>query len=177
MPANEAIARTEHEGISEGVVQQAAKAGVEDAFHEHVHRFARAAKAGFEHVRLTNDPDTETPMLEEENKIKPEETKLITGVVKTWSVEAVADCIMRGIARGAFAITPGAAITRDGREVGILTSPAESPRYGNIGLAILDKGFASEGTPVQVALEDGGTTSGTVAVLGIDDPTKEKPRA
>jgi len=32
-------------------------------------------------------------MLEEENKIKPEETKLITGVVKTWSAEAVADCI------------------------------------------------------------------------------------
>ena len=50
-------------------------------------------------VSIVYPPDTETPMLEEENKIKPEETKLITGVVKTWSAEAVADCIMRGIAQ------------------------------------------------------------------------------
>ena len=44
-------------------------------------------------ISIVYPPDTETPMLEEENKIKPEETKLITGVVKTWSPEAVADCI------------------------------------------------------------------------------------
>ncbi len=42
-----------------------------------------------------------------ENKIKPEETKLITGLVKPWSAQAVADCIMRGIKTGKFAITPG----------------------------------------------------------------------
>jgi 3-dehydrosphinganine reductase len=70
-------------------------------------------------VSIVYPPDTETPMLEEENKIKPEETKLITGVVKTWSVEAVADCIMRGISRGAFAITPGVAITMMNRAPGV----------------------------------------------------------
>ena len=70
-------------------------------------------------VSIAYPPDTETPMLEEENKIKPEETKLITSVVKTWSAEAVADCIMRGIARGAFGITPGAAITMMNRAPGI----------------------------------------------------------
>jgi 3-dehydrosphinganine reductase len=70
-------------------------------------------------VSIVYPPDTETPMLEEENKIKPEETKLITGVVKTWSAEAVADCIMRGISRGSFAITPGAAITMMNRAPGV----------------------------------------------------------
>jgi 3-dehydrosphinganine reductase len=70
-------------------------------------------------VSIVYPPDTETPMLEEENKIKPEETKLITGVVKTWSAEAVADCIMRGISRGAFAITPGVAITMMNRAPGV----------------------------------------------------------
>ena len=68
----------------------------------------RADKIG---VSVVYPPDTETPMLEEENKTKPEETKLITGVAKTWSAEAVADCIMRGIERGTFAITPGLTIT------------------------------------------------------------------
>jgi len=70
-------------------------------------------------VSIVYPPDTETPMLEEENKIKPEETKLITGVVKTWSAEAVTDCIMRGISRGAFAITPGMAITMMNRAPGV----------------------------------------------------------
>jgi 3-dehydrosphinganine reductase len=70
-------------------------------------------------VSIVYPPDTETPMLEEENKIKLEETKLITGVVKTWSAEAVADCIMRGISRGSFAITPGAAITMMNRAPGM----------------------------------------------------------
>jgi 3-dehydrosphinganine reductase len=70
-------------------------------------------------ISIVYPPDTETPMLEEENKIKPEETKLITGVVKTWSPEAVADCIMRGISRGAFAITPGMAITMMNRAPGM----------------------------------------------------------
>jgi 3-dehydrosphinganine reductase len=70
-------------------------------------------------VSIAYPPDTETPMLEEENKIKPEETKVITRIVKTWSAEAVADCIMRGIARGAFGITPGAAITMMNRAPGI----------------------------------------------------------
>lgn len=70
-------------------------------------------------VSIVYPPDTETPMLEEENKIKPEETKLITGVVKTWSAEAVVDCIMRGIARGVFGITPGLAITMMNRAPGM----------------------------------------------------------
>jgi 3-dehydrosphinganine reductase len=71
-------------------------------------------------VSIAYPPDTDTPMLAEENKTKPLETKLITGVVKTWSAPAVASCIMRGIRRGKFAITPGLAITLMNRMPGIV---------------------------------------------------------
>jgi 3-dehydrosphinganine reductase len=62
-------------------------------------------------VSIVYPPDTDTPQLVEENKTKPEETKLITSVAKTWSADAVAACTMRGIERGSFAITPGSTIT------------------------------------------------------------------
>jgi 3-dehydrosphinganine reductase len=62
-------------------------------------------------VSVAYPPDTETPMLEEENKTKPAETRLICGLAKTWTADAVASCIMRGIERGTFAITPGLTIT------------------------------------------------------------------
>ena len=47
--ADEAVAVAEHERETDGVEQNAAKAGVHDAFHQHVHRLARTAEAGFEH--------------------------------------------------------------------------------------------------------------------------------
>lgn len=71
-------------------------------------------------VSIVYPPDTETPMLEEENKTKPEETKLMTAVVKTWTADAVAACMMRGIARGAFGITPGWQITMMNRMPGLM---------------------------------------------------------
>jgi 3-dehydrosphinganine reductase len=71
-------------------------------------------------ISIVYPPDTDTPMLVEENKTKPQETKLITGVVKTWRAVDVASCIMRGIARGKFAITPGLAITLMNRMPGIV---------------------------------------------------------
>ena len=70
----------------------------------------------------------------------------------------------------------GAAVTKDGREVGVVTSPASSPRLGTIGLAILDADVANDGEKVEVAVEDG-TTPATVEVLSLLDPNKERPRA
>jgi 3-dehydrosphinganine reductase len=70
-------------------------------------------------VSVVYPPDAETPMLVEENKTKPEETKLMTGLVPAWSAEAVAASIMRGIGRGAFAITPGVTLTLLNRMPGI----------------------------------------------------------
>ena len=65
----------------------------------------------------------------------------------------------------------GAAVTKDGAEVGVVTSPATSPRVGAIALAILDTAAAEEGATLQV---DGATA--TVATLSILDPDKKTPR-
>ncbi len=65
----------------------------------------------------------------------------------------------------------GAAVTKDGAEVGVVTSPADSPRVGPIGLAILETAAAEDGTKVEVA----GAVA-TVAPLSILDPEKQKPR-
>ena len=66
----------------------------------------------------------------------------------------------------------GTTVTKDGADVGVVTSPADSPRVGPIGLAILDADAASDGTKVEV----GGAVA-TVAPLSILDPEKKKPRA
>ena len=66
----------------------------------------------------------------------------------------------------------GTAVTKDGTEVGVVTSLADSPRVGKIGLAILDAAAAEDGTKV----ESGGSVA-TVDVLSILDPKKERPRA
>jgi 3-dehydrosphinganine reductase len=58
-------------------------------------------------VSIVYPPDTDTPQLREENKTKPEVAKRITGTARTRSAEAVAEKIMQGIEKGAFAITPG----------------------------------------------------------------------
>jgi 3-dehydrosphinganine reductase len=52
-------------------------------------------------------PDTDTPQLAAENKIKPQETKKITASAKVLSAEAVAQSILRGVAKNKFAIAPG----------------------------------------------------------------------
>jgi aminomethyltransferase len=70
----------------------------------------------------------------------------------------------------------GAAVTKDGEEVGVLTSPADSPKFGPIGLAILRTDVAVDGGKLDVALGDG-TIGGTVDVLAVYDPEKRRPRS
>jgi aminomethyltransferase len=70
----------------------------------------------------------------------------------------------------------GATLRKDGDEIGVLTSPAESPRYGNIGLAIVRSDAAVEGEKVEVDAE-GGPIPGTIDVLAIHDPEKRRPRS
>jgi aminomethyltransferase len=70
----------------------------------------------------------------------------------------------------------GAAVTRDGEEVGVLTSPTDSPRFGKIGMAVLGRDHAEPGTAVEVAVGDG-TAAATVDVLPIYDTDKRRPRA
>ena len=62
-------------------------------------------------ITIVYPPDTDTPQLAAENKIKPPETKKITATAKTWSSQAVAQQILRGVEQNKFAIAPGVELT------------------------------------------------------------------
>jgi 3-dehydrosphinganine reductase len=62
-------------------------------------------------VMIVYPPDTDTPQLTEDNRTTPIETKAITAGGGLWTAEAVAQATLAGLARGRFAITPGAAVT------------------------------------------------------------------
>lgn len=49
------------------------------------------------HVGCVFPPDVDTPMLAEENLVKPDETKAIAGAIKPISADQVASAILRGI--------------------------------------------------------------------------------
>jgi aminomethyltransferase len=66
----------------------------------------------------------------------------------------------------------GTAVSRNGREVGVLTSAVVSPRLGTIGLAILETDAATDGTELEV---DG--AKGTVGPLNQYDPERRRPRS
>jgi 3-dehydrosphinganine reductase len=59
-------------------------------------------------VTVIYPPDTDTPQWHEENKIKPPETKALSGSIRVMPAEQVALSLLKGIARGAFNIVPGA---------------------------------------------------------------------
>ena len=58
-------------------------------------------------VSIVYPPDTDTPMLKAENKIKPPEMKMITSTAKVLKAEAIAEEIYKGILKKYFLITPG----------------------------------------------------------------------
>ena len=62
-------------------------------------------------VTIIYPPDTDTPQLAAENKIKPAQTKKITATAKAWTAAAVASEIIKGVERGRFAIAPGMELT------------------------------------------------------------------
>ncbi len=71
----------------------------------------------------------------------------------------------------------GAAVTQDGRDVGIVRSPAESPTIGGqIAMAAIDRELNGEGTQVEVALGEG-TIPATVGPFPIYDTEKTRPRS
>lgn len=77
--------------------------------------FAEALHAELRHegiaVSIAFPPDTDTPQLVEEERTKPAETRLMTARAGLWSADAVAERILKGVSRGAFAITPGFELT------------------------------------------------------------------
>jgi len=58
-------------------------------------------------VSVLCPPDTDTPGFKTENLTKPEETRAISGTAKVLSAGAVADELLRGMARERFLIIPG----------------------------------------------------------------------
>jgi aminomethyltransferase len=70
----------------------------------------------------------------------------------------------------------GVEVTRSGEAVGTLTSPAVSPRFGPIALAILETPVSGDGEQVEVVVGEK-TVGATVAPLAIYDPEKKRPRA
>jgi 3-dehydrosphinganine reductase len=59
-------------------------------------------------VSVIYPPDTDTPQLHEENKIKPQETRVLSGNIKAMSPERVSMVLLKGISRRTFTIIPGA---------------------------------------------------------------------
>jgi glycine cleavage system aminomethyltransferase T len=66
----------------------------------------------------------------------------------------------------------GSAVTKDNQPVGVLRCGVESPHFGNIGGAVLDREVAVDGETVVVA---GGNA--VVHPWGIYDPEKKRPRS
>ncbi len=58
-------------------------------------------------ISVIYPPDTDTPQWHEENRIKPQETKLLAGRIKVLPAEKVAAALLKGISRGSFTIVPG----------------------------------------------------------------------
>nr|VFK16742.1 MAG: 3-dehydrosphinganine reductase [Candidatus Kentron sp. LPFa] len=58
-------------------------------------------------VSIVYPPDTNTPQLTAENRIKPVETRAISGKAKVWPADDVAAVILKGIRKNRFSITPG----------------------------------------------------------------------
>jgi aminomethyltransferase len=72
----------------------------------------------------------------------------------------------------------GAAVTVDGREAGIVRSPAQCPSFDMevIAMAAIDRELAEPGQKLEVAVGDG-TATATVDQFPIYDPQKKRPRS
>jgi NAD(P)-dependent dehydrogenase (short-subunit alcohol dehydrogenase family) len=58
-------------------------------------------------VTLARPPDTNTPQLEVETKLRPRPTKEIAGVAGVWDPDKVALAIVTGARKGRFIVAPG----------------------------------------------------------------------
>jgi aminomethyltransferase len=72
----------------------------------------------------------------------------------------------------------GAAVTLDGRDVGIVRSPCQSPTFDSavIAMAAIDRELNTPGQRVEVALGDG-TVGADVAEFPLYDTKKTRPRS
>lgn len=73
--------------------------------------FFEALRSEYKHsnieVSVLCPPDTDTPLLHEANKTKPEETAAISGKAKLMQPEEVAQALIKGMGKKQFMIIPG----------------------------------------------------------------------
>lgn len=62
-------------------------------------------------MSIVFSPDTDTPLLHEEDRYKPWETKRIAGTVKPLPPEQVANSVVRAIERNRYIVAPGLGVT------------------------------------------------------------------
>ncbi|MCA9580809.1 MAG: SDR family oxidoreductase [Myxococcales bacterium] len=74
-------------------------------------------------VSVVFPPDTDTPQLAEENRTKPWETKVLSGMAKMWQPDRVASHIVEGMGEGRFVIAPGWEMAWMQRLGGVLAPP------------------------------------------------------
>jgi 3-dehydrosphinganine reductase len=72
-------------------------------------------------VSVVFPPDTDTPQLREEMRVRPEITSRIAGGAKVKSAEDIAQAVWDGVKRGRFTIAPGFEMTMLSRFAGILS--------------------------------------------------------
>jgi 3-dehydrosphinganine reductase len=72
-------------------------------------------------VSIVYPPDTDTPMLREEIKIRPEITSRIAAATKTVSADTVAEAILKGVAKKKFSIAPGFELSALAYLAGVIT--------------------------------------------------------
>ncbi|GHE61840.1 SDR family NAD(P)-dependent oxidoreductase [Streptomyces capitiformicae] len=80
------------------------------------------------HVGVVFPPDVDTPQLAEENRWKPEETRVVGGTNKPLTAEQVAAAIVRGIDQRRFMICPA-------------PGPRALARFGGVLMPFLNREF------------------------------------
>ncbi|MFE7837264.1 SDR family oxidoreductase [Streptomyces sp. NPDC057474] len=80
------------------------------------------------HVGVVFPPDVDTPQLAEENRWKPQETRVVGGTIKPLTAEKVAAAIVKGIDRRRFTICPD-------------TGTRALARFGSVLMPLLNREF------------------------------------
>ena len=73
------------------------------------------------HISIVYPPDTDTPQLARENKVKPTVTRKLSEAAQLLSADQVANAIVRGVQSQKFLITPGLEMTVLGRLHSLIT--------------------------------------------------------
>lgn len=119
------------------------------------------------HVGCVCPPDTDTPQLAYENRIKPDETRAISGTIKPYTADRVAESIVSGMERGAFLISPDWQTKVIARTAGL--ARGSWFRFFDHQVATVQR---RGGQPASVVREDGVTVRARPGPADADQPAR-----